>query len=219
MPTTTRFMTLALGPAYSIEYLPQDSTDVDATPLTVPWTVKTSFYSLPYDPSDLVVTPGEPDPVIVNPPTGPAPTPPDAIGIPGPAAPAPAPPAIRPAVPPRLRVQARVNPVLLRSRGLRVRVTLTEPARVTLHLQARVKKRLSRKRTATVTRKLTRQRTLNLRAGTTALRLPLSSAGRSTIGRTTRLTASLVVSTRYRDGRRVSSRRSVRIAPSTARKR
>jgi hypothetical protein len=221
-----RFMTLDLQAPYSLEYLPQDSTDVDATPLTVGWTVKTSFYALPYDVSDLAVTPGEPDPVVLNPPVGPAPAPVDSVGIPapstpggGPAVPAPVPAAVRPGVAPRIRVATRVNPVLLRKNGLRVRVTVTEPAQVKLQVQARVKKKLSRRRTTTVTRKLTRQRTYALKRGTTTLRLPLGSAGRATIGRTTRLMASVQAITRYADARRITSQVSVRIAPNPVRKR
>ncbi|MGX6448639.1 hypothetical protein ACVU7I_11315 [Patulibacter sp. S7RM1-6] len=199
------YMTVGWSNAYSIGHMPQDASYVDETPLTIGWTGKVSTYVLPYDLDDLVVTPGAPDPVVVNPPTGPAPEP---------GTPLPAPPSgtVRPALPPRVVLQARVNPAIFRRRGLRVRLTLTEPATVEVYGTARVKKTLSRRRTKTVTRRITQRRRLSLKAGTYAMRLKPSSAGLRTVGPRSRLSGSVTVRIRYRDGRRVTLKRAVRIA-------
>lgn len=230
------FLTIAWAAPYSMGVLPQDPSVVFEPSLTVPWNPKQSVYVLPYDVADLTQKPApeqppvEP-PVIVNPPETPAPPPvgsvgvggggvPDAAtpGVPAPA-PAPAPGAVRPATPLRLLVQGRTNPVNFRSKGVRIRVTLPETARVQAVVQARVKKRLSRRRTTTSTQKISRTRNVRLKQGTTALRLPPSAIGRRTVGRKTTLAATLVVTVRYSDGRSSTIRRAVRIAPATSAKR
>lgn len=230
------FLTIAWAAPYSMGVLPQDPSVVFDAPLTVPWNPKQSIYDLPYDVADLTQkpAPSEPPvdpPVIVNPPEVPAPPPVGAIGVggggvPDPAtpgtpvpAPAPAPGAVRPATPARLVVQGRTNPVNFRAKGVRVRLTLPESARVQAVVQARVRKRLSRRRTTTTTQKITRTRSVRLKSGTTALRLAPSAVGRRTVGRRTSLSATLVVTVRYSDGRRSTLRRAVRIAPATSSKR
>jgi hypothetical protein len=208
----TTILTVGWIPPYSIGHMPQDAGYVAEQPLTVPWTGKVSTYVLPYDLSHLTVTPGEPDPVVLNPPTGTGPAP----AGPGTGA-APAPPSgtVRPPAAPRLTVPPRVAPVNFRSRGIRVRVTLGEPAKLELYATARVKKRLSRRRTTTVKRTITRKRTLRLPKGTTALRLPPSGAGRSAVGLRTRLHATVTMKARLSDGRLVTVNRAVLIARST----
>lgn len=234
------FLTINWVAPYSMGVMPQDPSVVLDAPLTVPWNPKQSVYVLPYDVADLTqkaaptapgVDPPVDPPVIVNPPETPAPPPVGAIGVggggvPDPAtpgtpvpAPAPAPGAVRPATPARLLVQGRTNPVNFRAKGIRIRVTLPEAARVQAVVQARVRKRLSRRRTTTSTQKISRTRNVRLKAGTTALRLAPSAAGRRAVGRRTSLAASVVVTVRYADGRRSTIRRAVRIAPATSSKR
>ncbi|EHN11287.1 hypothetical protein PAI11_18410 [Patulibacter medicamentivorans] len=197
------FMTVAWRSAYSIGALPEDPGYVTESPLTIGWTGKLSTYVLPYDLADLTVRPGDPDPPVVNPPDG------------GGGGGTPQPPSgeIRPATPPRLQIQPRVNPVRFRSRGIRVRITLPEAAQVELYAQSRVRKTLSRKRTRIVTRKITRHRKVRLPQGVSALFVSPSSAGRAAVGRRTRLKTTMVVTTRYADGRTVTVRQSVLIAP------
>ena len=215
-------LTVGWTGAYSIGHMPQDASYVAETPLTVGWTGKVSTYVLPYELEDLTVRPGEPDPVVVNPPTGPAPLPPGTIGGGAPGtgnapSPAPAPPSgtVRPAAPPKITVQARVNPVVFRARGIRVKITLSERAKVEVYATARARKRLSRRRTTTVKRTITRKRTLTLKAGTTALRIASSSAGRASVGPRGRLDATVTLKTRFRDGRLVTVNRAVLIARNT----
>jgi hypothetical protein len=215
-------LTVGWTGAYSIGHMPQDASYVAETPLTVGWTGKVSTYVLPYDLEDLTVRPGEPDPVVVNPPTGPAPLPPGTIGGGAPGtgnapSPAPAPPSgtVRPAARPKITVQARVNPVIFRAKGIRVKITLSERAKVEVYATARAKKRLSRRRTTTVKRTITRKRTLTLKAGTTALRIAPSSAGRASVGPRGRLNATVTLKTRFRDGRLVTVNRAVLIARNT----
>ncbi|WP_210494495.1 hypothetical protein [Patulibacter sp. SYSU D01012] len=202
------YMTVGWTATYSIGHMPQDASYVAETPLTIGWTGKVSTYVLPYDLADLAVTAGEPDPVVVNPPTGPAP----AAGVPVVAPPS---GTVRPATPPRVALQARVNPALFRRRGVRVRLTLAEPATVEVYATARVRKTLSRRRTKTVTRRITQQRRLSLKPGSYALRLKPSAAGLRTVGARSRLTGSVTIKVRYRDGRRATLKRAVRIARST----
>ncbi|WP_026911248.1 hypothetical protein [Patulibacter minatonensis] len=217
------YLTIAWEAPYNIGFLPQDPNEVFSTVLTVGWTAKAGGYVLPYDTADLTQkpAPAEPEPEVppvYNPPETPAPAPPGAVGIP--AAPVPALPAsaIRPAPPVRALTIARVNPVNYRSSGIRVRISVAEKARVVVHVEARMKKRLSRRRSTTVLRRLTRQRAVTLKPGTTALRLRPSAAGRQVVGRRSRVRASLVVSARYADGRRSTTRRTVTIAPPPAKK-
>ncbi|MEV4422990.1 hypothetical protein AB0L40_23875 [Patulibacter sp. NPDC049589] len=208
------FFTLSLRPALSLEHMPVDPTVVGPTPLTIGWTGKQSHYTLQYDPSDLVVTPGTPDPVVVNPPTGPAP---DAPGVGGPAPVSPAPPSgtVRPATPPRLSAPARITPTSFRSKGIRVRVTLPEKARIEVYATTTVRKRLSRRRTTTLKRTITRKRVLNLPKGSTALRIPSSALGRATVGPRGRARATVSLRTRFTDGRLVTVTRTVLIARKT----
>jgi hypothetical protein len=228
-------LTVGWTGAYSIGHMPQDASYVAETPLTVGWTGKVSTYVLPYELEDLTVRPGVPDPVVdppggggqpgggvVNPPTGPAPLPPGTIGGGAPGtgnapSPAPAPPSgtVRPAARPKITVQARVNPVVFRAKGIRVKITLSERAKVEVYATARAKKRLSRRRTTTVKRTITRKRTLTLKAGTTALRIAPSSAGRASVGPRGRLNATVTLKTRFRDGRLVTVNRAVLIARNT----
>lgn len=218
------FLTIAWAAPYSMGIMPADSAVVLDTPLTVPWNVKQSTNVLPYDLADLSVkpAPGAPDPgppVIVNPPEGPAPALPGAIGGGAGVTPAPAPPSgvVRPAAAPRITTLPRINPAAYRARGLRVRITVVEKARVVVHLEARMKRRAtSRRRAATVLRRLTKQRAVTLKPGTTTLRLSPTVTGRQVIGRRSRTRASLVVSARYTDGRRTTARRTVIIAPAPA---
>jgi hypothetical protein len=184
------FLTINWVAPYSMGLMPADSGVVFDTPLTVPWNVKQSTYVLPYDTADLTVkpAPGAPTPeppVIVNPPDVPAPSPPGTIGGGGPGgagttpAPAPAPGAVRPAVPPRVVTLSRISPAAYRSRGIRVRITVPEKARVVVHLEARMKRRAtSRRRATTAVRRLTKQRAVTLKAGTTTLRLSPTIGGR-----------------------------------------
>jgi hypothetical protein len=215
-------LTVGWTNAYSIGHMPQDASYVTESPLTVPWTGKFSTYVLPYDLSDLTVTPGEPDPVVVNPPTGPAPLPVGTVGGGDPTtgnapSPAPAPPSgsVRPAAPPKLSVQARINPVTFRAKGIRVKITLSERAKIEVYATARVRKRLSRRRATTVKRTITRKRSLTLKPGTTALRIAPSAAGRSAVSPRGRLKATVTLKTRFSDGRLVTVNRAVLIARST----
>ena len=219
-------LTIAWTAPHAVGLLPVDAGEVFETSLAVPWTPKQSTYVLPYDPDDLKQRASDPDPVVTNPVDVPAPTAPGDVGagggtgggagagagVPAPA-PAPAPGVVRPATPAKVRAPGRLNPVNFRARGIRVRVTLTEPARVTLHLEATTKKRLSTRRATTTKRRLTTQRTLPLKAGTTTVRLQPTATGRRVITRTSRVRSSLVITTRYRDGRKVTARRTVTIAP------
>jgi hypothetical protein len=211
-------LTIAWTAPYAVGLLPVDAGEVFETSLAVPWTPKQSTYVLPYDPDDLKQRESDPDPQVTNPVDVPAPPAPGdtgaggGVGVP---APAPAPGVVRPATPAKVRAPGRVSPVSFRARGIRVRVTLREPARVTLHLEATMKKRLSTRRATRVKRRLTTQRTLPLKAGTTTLRLQPTATGRRVITRSSRVRSSLVVTTRYRDGRRVTARRTVTIAPAT----
>lgn len=225
MPT---YFTLPLRTALSIEHMPQDPGVVGPTPLTIGWTGKQSHYTLQYELADLAVTPGVPDPtvdppvdpgpgdpVIVNPPTGPGPV------VPGPGSgvptPTPTPPSgtVRPAAAPRLAIGSRVTPANFRSKGIRIRVTLSETAKIEVVATAKVKKRLSRRRTQTVKRTITRKRSVTLKQGTTALRITPSSAGRSTVGTRSRVRATVTLTARFPDGRRVTINRAVLIARST----
>jgi hypothetical protein len=211
-------LTIAWTAPHSVGLLPVDAGEVFETSLAVPWTPKQSTYVLPYDPDDLKQRASDPDPVVTNPVDVPAPTAPGdtgagaGAGVPAPV-PAPAPGVVRPATPAKVRAPGRLNPVNFRARGIRVRVTLAEPARVTLHLEATMKKRLSTRRATTTKRRLTTQRTLPLKAGTTTVRLQPTATGRRVITRTSRVRSSLVTTTRYRDGRKVTARRTVTIAP------
>jgi hypothetical protein len=216
------YMTVGWTGAYSIGHMPQDASYTDETPLTIGWTGKVSTYVMPYELADLAVIPGEPDPPVVNPPEGPAPLPPGTIGGGDPTTgnaptPQPTPPSgtVRPASAPRLTVPARVAPANFRAKGIRVRVTLPEKARVQLYATTNVKKRLSRRRTTTLKRTITRKRTVTLPKGTTALRIPSSALGRSTVGSRSRLRATVSLKTRFPDGRLVTVTRTVLIARST----
>lgn len=224
------FLTISWAPPYSMGIMPADSSVVVDTPLTVPWNQKQSTYVLPYDPADLTVKPrpGDPapqPPVITNPIDVPAPalpgtvggTPatPGAPGAPG-TAPAPAPGSVRPAGAPKVVTLGRITPAAYRSKGIRVKITLAEKARVVVHLEARMRRKTVKRRTVTSVRRLTKQRAVTLKAGTTTLRLTPTAGGRSAIGRNSRVRASLVVSARYADGRRTTTRRTVTIAPAAA---
>lgn len=221
------FLTIAWSAPYSMGIMPADSGVVLDTPLAVPWNQKQSTYVLPYDLADLTVKPAPgaptPDPpVVVNPPVAPdtpAPALPGGVGVgSGTPAPAPAPAAVRPATPPRIIAAARLTPAAYRGRGIRVKITVPSRARVVLHMEARMKRRLSRRRTTTTTRRLTKQRAVTLPAGTTALRLTPTIGGRNAISRTSRVRASVIVSARYADGRRTTARRTVTVAPPVAAK-
>ncbi|WP_320673297.1 hypothetical protein [Patulibacter defluvii] len=203
------FMTVGWRGAYSIGALPEDPGYVTESPLTIGWTGKLSAYVLPYDLADLTVRPGDPDPPVVNPPGG---------GDGGGGTPQPPSSEVRPATPPRLQIQPRVNPLRFRARGIRVRITLPEAARVELYAQSRVRKKLTRKRTRLVTRTITRHRNVRLPQGVSALFVSPSSAGRAAVGRRTRLRTTMVVITRYADGRTVTVRQSVLIAPKPGRR-
>jgi hypothetical protein len=213
-------LTIAWTAPHAVGLLPVDAGEVLETSLAVPWTPKQSTYVLPYDPDDLKQRESDPDPQVTNPVDVPAPPAPGDTGagggvgggLPAPA-PAPAPGVVRPATPAKVRAPGRLSPVSFRARGIRVRVTLREPARVTLHLEATVKKRLSTRRATRVKRRLTTQRTLPLKAGTTTLRLRPTATGRRVITRSSRVRSSLVITTRHRDGRKVTARRTVTIAP------
>ncbi|WP_036725822.1 hypothetical protein [Patulibacter minatonensis] len=215
------FFTLSLRTPLSLEHMPADPGVVGPTPLTIGWTGKQSHYTLAYDVADLVVTPGEPDPVIVNPPTGPGPETPGVGGStpgPGGSVPGTTPPpsgTVRPATPPRLSVSSRVNPVNFRSTGIRVRVTLPEKARVELYATANYKKKLARRRTKTIKRTITRKRVVTLPKGTTALRIRSSALGRATVGPRSRIRATVSLKTRFTDGRLVTVTKTVLIARST----
>lgn len=217
------FLTIPWTAPYSMGVMPVDSSEVLDTPLTVPWTAKQSPYVLPYDATDLTLKP-RPDeppvepPVIVNPIDGPAPAPPGAIGIGGVAPPAPVPGQVRPASPPRVTVQSRVNPRNYRAKGIKVRVTVPERAQALVHVEARMRKTLARRRTKTTLRRLTYKRSVRLKSGTTTLTLRPTSTGKRVIGTRSRVRASVVVAVRYRDGRRATARRTVRIAPPTTTK-
>jgi hypothetical protein len=217
------YLTVGWTNAHSIGHMPQDASYVAETPLTIGWTGKVSTYVLPYELSDLTVTPGMPDPVVVNPPDPTAaPLPVGTIGggAPGtgngPTAP-PAPPSgtVRPALPPKLSVQTRIAPANFRARGIRLTVVLPERAKVEVYATARVKKRLSRRRTSTVKRTITRRRTLTLKPGSTALRIVPSSAGRAVVGPRSTVKATVTLKTRFSDGRLVTINRAVLIARST----
>lgn len=204
------YLTVAWEAPYNIGYLPQDPGEVFSTVLTVPWNAKQGGYVLPYDPADLTVkpAPGDPPPtppVVLNPIDVPAP------GATGPA-PAPAPGAVRPAAIPRVSTLGRISPAAYRARGVRVRITLAEKARVVVHVEARMRRKTSRRRASTTLRRLTKQRALNLKAGTTTLRLKPTIGGRNAIGRNSRTRTSLIVTARYADGRRATARRTVTIA-------
>lgn len=213
------FFALALKTPLSLEHMPADPGVVAPTPLTIGWTGKQSHYTLQYDPADLLVTPGVPDPetpappVIVNPPVGPAPVTP---GTGAPVVPTPAPPSgsVRPATPPKLSVPARISPTSFRSKGIRVKVTLPEKARIEVYATATVKRRLSRRRTTSLKRTITRKRTVNLKAGTTALRVQSSALGRATVGPRGRVRATVSLRCRFPDNRLVTVTRTVLIARS-----
>jgi hypothetical protein len=215
------FLTIDWVAPYSMGIMPADSSVVLDTPLTVPWTQKQSTYVLPYDPTDLTVKPrpGEPapqPPVISNPIDVPAPALPGTVGgTPG-ATPAPAPGPVRPAGAPKVVTLGRITPAAYRVKGIRVKITLTEKARVVVHLEARMRRKTVKRRTVTSVRRLTKQRAVTLKAGTTALRLTPTAGGRRAIGRSSRVRASLLVSARYADGRRTTTRRTVIIAPAKA---
>jgi hypothetical protein len=212
------FLTVSWTAPYSIGLMPVDAGEVFDTSLAVPWTPKQSTYVLPYDPTDLGVLAGGNDPV-PEPGTPPAPAP-DGVGGGGAGAPAPAPApgVLRPAAPAAVRAQARINPANFRARGVRVRIALKEPARVTVHLEATMKQRRTTRRATTVKRRLTVQRTLKLKSGTTMLRLAPTATGRRVITRSARVRSTLVVQQRYADGRKVTTRRTVTIAGSPDKK-
>ncbi len=209
------FMTVGWRAPRSIGALPADPGYVQESPLTVPWTGKVSAYVLPYDVTDLTVRPDQPDPpVIVNPPLAPGEAPPTGAG------PAPVPDAgvapgqVRPASPPRMQIQPRVAPSNFRRRGVRVRLTLAEPARVKAYGQARVVKKLSRRRSKLVTAKLTRTRTVKATAGVNVFFLPPSQTGLRTVRTSrTRKTITVVIATTYSGGRTVTTRQRVVIGP------
>lgn len=220
------YLTVAWEAPYNIGLMPQDPGEIFSTVLTVGWNAKQGTYVLPFDTADLTVkpAPGAPaptEPVVVNPTDSPAPAPAGSVGAgPVPPAPAPAPAAVRPAQAPRVVTLARVTPQSYRARGVRVRITLPEKARVVVHLEARMKKRGSRRRATTSLRRLTKQRAVTLKPGTTTLRLTPTIGGRQVIRNGSRTRASLLVSVRYADGRRSTARRTVTLAaaPKAAKK-
>src|SRR5690348_4997706 len=103
------FFTIGWQPPADIGLLPQSAGDGDTPFFAIGWQPKRSAAYYPYDPAELVVAHGQPDPAPVAEQPAPAPAPP---------APAPLPPAVIRPHSARLSLPTRKNPQLFRRHGL-----------------------------------------------------------------------------------------------------